>query len=64
MSQGKLPPYAEKALDLIDACFFSGDTFQNAAALETADYYIGRWTREIARIKEDLAAEGADNDPA
>ena len=64
MSQGKLPPYAEEALDLIDACFFSGDTFQNADAIETAEHYIGRWTREIARIKEGLAAEGANNDPA
>ena len=64
MSQGKLPPCAEAALDSIDACFFSGDTFQNAGALEAVEFYIGRWTREIARIKETLAAEGADNDPA
>ena len=64
MSQGKLPPYAEEALDSIDACFFSGDTFQNADALEAVEFYIGRWTREIVRIKADLAAEGADNDPA
>ena len=64
MSGSTLPPYAEAALDSIDACFFSGDTFQNADALEAVELYIGRWTREIARIKADLAAEGADNDPA
>ena len=64
MSRRNLPTYAEVALDSIDACFFSGDTFQNADAIEAVEFYIDRWTREIARIKETLAAEGADHDPA
>lgn len=64
MSGSTLPAWAEESLDAIDACFFSGDTFQNADALEAVEFYIGRWTREIARIKETLAAEGADHDPA
>ena len=64
MSGSTLPAWAEESLDAIDAGFFSGDTFQNAGALAAVEFYIGRWTREIARIKADLAAEGADNDHA
>ena len=64
MSGSTLPAWAEESLDAIDAGFFSSDVFHSADAIETAEYYIGRWTREIARIKETLAAEGADNDPA
>ena len=39
------------ACEEIDAVFFSGDGFQNKTALEEIEFYVGRWSREIERIK-------------
>jgi hypothetical protein len=41
------------ACDEIDAGFFSGDAFHTPEACERMEYYIARWQRAIAEIRED-----------
>jgi hypothetical protein len=47
-------PWAERSFDAIDAGFFSADTFHSDAAIARAEWYMARWQREIARIREML----------
>lgn len=39
------------AIDLIDAAFFSGDTFHNRQSHDEIGISLGRWTREHDNIK-------------
>ena len=36
---------------------YSGDSFHNAAALERLEWYMARWQKEVAVIREQLAGE-------
>jgi hypothetical protein len=47
-------PDTVNACELIDASFFSSDTFHDRASLEFVEAYLGRWTREAKRIRESL----------
>ena len=46
-------PDLEEGIDLIDASFFSGDSFRSKDNLAEIEKYLGRWNREVVRIKED-----------
>jgi len=46
--------YTEGMCQQIDAAFFSADTFHSDEAVRLMEYYLGRWNREIERIKEML----------
>jgi hypothetical protein len=57
--RGVVPPplkesWAESAFDEIDAGFFSADTFHSEEAIARAEWYMGRWAREIVAIRETL----------
>ena len=47
----------EQACELIDACFFSGDSFHDYESLEEINNYVQRWSRIIKEIKHDLERE-------
>ena len=53
-------PEDAEACDQIDAEFFSGDAFQSWGGLEQIEYYLARWNREAARIREQLNRDEAD----
>ena len=46
----------DDTMDSIDAACLSGDAFHDAEAVKQAEFYIGRWQRELERIKIMLAA--------
>lgn len=54
-----LDPQVENLFDQIDAGFFSGDEFYSEAACQRAEFYMARWTREIALIRGVLADQEA-----
>jgi hypothetical protein len=70
MSEDNLVPpmrcrFARKAVQEIDACMFSGDTFINDAdALDHLEFYIQRWQRGINGIRRDMVAEKFDEHDA
>ena len=41
----------ENACEEIDAAMFTGDTFHSEPALNELEFYVGRWRREMERIK-------------
>ena len=51
----------EEACDQIDAGFFSGDTFESPEALKRIEWYLGRWCRQIAVIKQRQEEDGGQN---
>jgi hypothetical protein len=51
----------EKAIDLIDAGFFSSDTFHNSEDLEFIESYIWRWLKEIVEIKKSFIDDNKDS---
>jgi hypothetical protein len=54
---GRFEHWTERACDQIDAGFFSGDTFHYPESIERIEWYLGRWSRELARIKQREAEE-------
>ncbi|CAB4130437.1 hypothetical protein UFOVP119_61 [uncultured Caudovirales phage] len=48
---GELPERMEGQLDMIDAAFFSGDTFHSEPALRRFEWYVARWQREAVNIR-------------
>ena len=50
--------HVESACQEIDAAFFSGDSFLTEEAMRRMEYFIGRWQREMASIREMLKEEG------
>jgi hypothetical protein len=57
-----LEPWAEEALDQLDAGFFSGDCFHSNEAMARARHYMARWERKMKDISEMLAEEERDAD--
>jgi hypothetical protein len=55
--KGKLPSHTERFFDGIDAGFFSGDTFHNEEALKRFEWYVVRWQKEVANIRQ-MMTEG------
>lgn len=41
----------KNAFELIDAAFFTGDTFLNEKAIEEAEEYMARWQRRIIALR-------------
>ena len=37
--------------DAIDAAFFTGDEFHDRGTIKEVEFYLGRWERELGRIK-------------
>lgn len=54
LAKETMHPLVAKALEEIDASFFSGDQFHNQVDLDKVEFYVARWQREIANIKEML----------
>lgn len=50
-------PDTFRALEEIDASFFSGDSFHSAEALAFVQAYLDRWSREAESIRRMLAVE-------
>lgn len=55
-----LDTQTDEMMDNIDAAFFSGDRFHDAEAVEQAEFYVGRWQRELERIKVMLTQREKD----
>jgi hypothetical protein len=57
---GNMEPWAEEACNEIDAGFFSGDTFHYPESIARIEFYLGRWQRELERIKQWRAEEARE----
>lgn len=53
--ENTLRPHVEDALDTIDAAVFTGDSFTSPEALARLEHYIGRWQREMANRRKEIA---------
>lgn len=48
----KMPIYLDDACDLVDACFFTGDTFFDEEVMKEMEFYLNRWNKKIIELKE------------
>lgn len=59
-----LHPNVEKAIDEIDASFFSGDQFHDENNFKVIEKFLHRWGKEleaIRKFKEEIMEESDDS---